>query len=42
MVWGTPVVQVAVILATVLGLWVGARLLVDSAVRLARGAGLSE
>jgi cation:H+ antiporter len=35
-------VQVGIIVATVAGLWVGARLLVDSAVRLARRAGLSE
>jgi Ca2+/Na+ antiporter len=39
---GTSVVQVAVIIATVLGLWLGARLLVDSAVRPARRPGLSE
>lgn len=37
-----PAVQVGVVVVTVLGLWVGARLLVDGAVRLARGAGLSE
>jgi cation:H+ antiporter len=37
-----PAVQVGVVLVTVLGLWVGARLLVDSVVRLARRAGLSE
>ncbi|WP_137287300.1 calcium/sodium antiporter [Halorussus salinisoli] len=42
MVWETPVAQVAVIAVTVLGLWLGARFLVDSAVRLARRAGLSE
>jgi cation:H+ antiporter len=35
-------VQLGLIVATVLGLWVGARLLVDSAVRLARRVGLSE
>ena len=35
-------IQVGILVATVVGLWVGARLLVDSAVRLARGAGLSE
>ena len=39
---GGPGVQLGVILLTVLGLWVGARLLVDAAVRLARRAGLSE
>ncbi|MFC7234330.1 sodium:calcium antiporter [Halosegnis marinus] len=42
MVAGGPAVQVAVVVATVLGLWVGARLLVDSTVRLARRVGLSE
>ncbi|UPV74437.1 calcium/sodium antiporter [Halorussus limi] len=42
MVWGTVFGQVGVIVASVLGLWLGARLLVDSAVRLARRAGLSE
>ena len=42
MVQGGPAVQVGVVLVTVLGLWVGARLLVDSVVRLARRAGLSE
>jgi cation:H+ antiporter len=35
-------VQVGIIVATVVGLWIGARLLVDSAVRLARRVGLSE
>jgi cation:H+ antiporter len=35
-------VQLGTIVATVLGLWVGARLLVDSVVRLARRVGLSE
>ncbi len=39
---GQLVVQVGLLVATVLGLWVGARLLVDSVVRLARGAGFSE
>ncbi|SFG11071.1 cation:H+ antiporter [Halopelagius inordinatus] len=34
--------QGAIFFGTVLGLWVGARLLVDSAVRLARSVGLSE
>jgi cation:H+ antiporter len=42
MVRGGPAVQVGVVLLTVLGLWIGARLLVDSVVRLARRAGLSE
>jgi len=42
MVQGGPVVQVGIILATVVGLWIGARLLVDAAVRLARRVGLSE
>jgi len=42
MVQGGPVVQIAVILLSVLGLWVGARLLVDSAIRLARRFGLSD
>jgi cation:H+ antiporter len=42
MVWNGTVVRLAVVAVTVLGLWLGARLLVDSAVRLARRAGLSE
>ncbi|MDS0260068.1 calcium/sodium antiporter [Haloarcula sp. S1CR25-12] len=42
MIGGGPVVQLVVVALTVVGLWVGARLLVDSAVRLARRAGLSE
>jgi cation:H+ antiporter len=42
MVQGGPVLQFAVIVASVLGLWVGARLLVDAVVRLARRFGLSE
>lgn len=42
MVSGDPSVQLGIIVVTVLGLWVGARLLVDAAVRLARGAGLSD
>ncbi|ELK54270.1 Na+/Ca+ antiporter, CaCA family protein [Haloferax sp. BAB-2207] len=42
MLRGGPVVQIAVILVSVLGLWVGARLLVDAAVRSARRFGLSE
>jgi cation:H+ antiporter len=37
-----PIVQVGVIAAAVVGLWVGARLLVDAAVRLAWSIGLSE
>jgi cation:H+ antiporter len=42
MVQTGTLVQLGLIVATVLGLWVGARLLVDSAVRLARRVGLSE
>jgi cation:H+ antiporter len=42
MVQGGPVGQVGVVLVTVLGLWIGAHLLVDSVVRLARRVGLSE
>ncbi|MBC9987291.1 sodium:calcium antiporter [Haloferax sp. Atlit-47N] len=42
MLRGGPVVQIGVILVSVLGLWVGARLLVDAAVRSARRFGLSE
>lgn len=42
MIRGSVTVQIAVIFLTVVGLWVGARLLVDSAVRLARRFGLSE
>ncbi|WP_276259748.1 calcium/sodium antiporter [Haloglomus litoreum] len=42
MVQGGPAVQVGVIVVTVLGLWVGARVLVDAVVRLARRFGLSE
>ncbi|UPW00468.1 calcium/sodium antiporter [Halorussus gelatinilyticus] len=38
----STVVQLGVLVGTVLGLWAGARLLVDSAVRLARRAGLSD
>ena len=37
-----PLVQVAIVVASVVGLWIGARLLVDAVVRLARRAGLSE
>ncbi|MGB9955967.1 sodium:calcium antiporter [Haloferax prahovense] len=42
MLRGGPVVQIGVILVSVLGLWVGARLLVDAAVRSARRFGLSD
>ena len=42
MVSGGPAVQVGILVATVAGLWIGARLLVDSVVRLARRLGLSE
>ena len=42
MVGGGPLVQVGVIVLSVLGLWVGARLLLDAVVRLARRFGLSE
>jgi cation:H+ antiporter len=42
MVQGGPAVQIGVILLTVLGLWIGARLLVDAVVRLARRFGLSD
>jgi cation:H+ antiporter len=41
MVQGGPAIQVAIIVAAVAGLWLGARLLVDSAVRLASRIGLS-
>jgi cation:H+ antiporter len=41
MVQGGPLVQIAVILLSILGLWIGARLLVDAVVRLARQFGLS-
>lgn len=41
MAHGGPAVQVGVIVVTVLGLWVGARFLVDAVVRLARQFGLS-
>ncbi|WP_251344019.1 calcium/sodium antiporter [Haloplanus halophilus] len=37
-----PIVQLGVILLSVLGLWIGARLLVDAVVRLARRFGLSD
>jgi cation:H+ antiporter len=42
MVAGGPLVQVGIITVAVVGLWIGARLLVDSVVRLARRFGLSE
>lgn len=42
MVQSGPLVQLGVVLLSVLGLWAGARLLVDAVVRLARRVGLSE
>ncbi|MEA5389167.1 hypothetical protein VB773_20470 [Haloarculaceae archaeon H-GB2-1] len=42
MVGSGTAVQVGSLVATVAGLWIGARLLVDSVVRLARRFGLSE
>jgi cation:H+ antiporter len=42
MVSGGSLLQLAIVVAAVAGLWVGARLLVDAVVRLARGVGLSE
>ncbi|MDQ2055576.1 calcium/sodium antiporter [Halobellus sp. H-GB7] len=42
MVGNGAAVQVGILVATVAGLWIGARLLVDSVVRLARRFGLSE
>ncbi|AZH24644.1 calcium/sodium antiporter [Haloplanus aerogenes] len=42
MVQGGPAVQLGVIVATILGLWIGARALVDAVVRLARRFGLSD
>jgi len=42
MVQGGPAVQLAVIAVSVVGLWIGARLLVDAVIRLARRFGLSE
>ncbi|NUC72477.1 calcium/sodium antiporter [Haloterrigena sp. SYSU A558-1] len=42
MVQGGPVVQVAIVVGTVLGLWLGARTLVDAVVRLARRFGVPE
>jgi cation:H+ antiporter len=41
-VQASPVVQIGVIIVSVLGLWAGARLLVDAVVRLARRFGLSD
>ena len=42
MVQAGPAVQIGVILLSILGLWVGARLLVNTVVRLARQFGLSD
>lgn len=42
MVQGGPVVQIGVILISIVGLWIGARFLVDAVVRLARRFGLSD
>ncbi|MBX0295369.1 calcium/sodium antiporter [Haloarcula nitratireducens] len=42
MVAGGPLVQLVVIVLSILGLWVGARFLVDAVVRLARRFGLSD
>ncbi|MFA1611568.1 calcium/sodium antiporter [Halobellus rubicundus] len=42
MVQGGPAVQVGVIALSILGLWIGARFLVDAVVRLARRFGLSD
>ncbi|SFL15642.1 cation:H+ antiporter [Halogranum rubrum] len=42
MVQGGPIVQIGVILLSILGLWIGARFLVDAVVRLARRFGLSD
>ncbi|WP_158055664.1 calcium/sodium antiporter [Halorussus halophilus] len=42
MVFGGPVGQLGVVVVTVCGLWVGARLLVDAVVKLARRIGFSE
>jgi cation:H+ antiporter len=42
MVQGGPLVQIGIILVSILGLWIGARLLVDAVVRLARRFGLSD
>jgi cation:H+ antiporter len=42
MVQGGPAIQLGVIAGSILGLWVGARALVDAVVRLARRFGLSD
>lgn len=42
MVQGGPGVQLAVVVASIGGLWIGARLLVDAVIRLARRFGLSD
>jgi cation:H+ antiporter len=42
MVGGSTALQLGLVAVTVAGLWIGARLLVDSVVRLARRVGLSE
>jgi cation:H+ antiporter len=42
MVRGDPIVQIGVIILSILGLWIGARLLVDAVVRLARRFGLPD
>jgi cation:H+ antiporter len=42
MVQGGPAVQIGIIVASIVGLWIGARLLVDAVVRLARRFGLSD
>lgn len=42
MVMGTTVGQLSIVALTILGLWIGARALVDSSVRIARRFGVSE
>ncbi|WP_207589747.1 calcium/sodium antiporter [Halomontanus rarus] len=42
MIQGGPLVQIGIILVSILGLWIGARFLVDAVVRLARRFGLSD
>ena len=42
MVQGGPAIQLGVVVATILGLWIGARFLVDAVVRLAQRFGLSD
>jgi cation:H+ antiporter len=42
MVQGGPAVQIGVISLSVLGLWIGARFMIDAVVRLARRLGLSD